>query len=626
MQTDLDKLKDLLFANEKRALDALTRRLDTAESRTADVADVLPGAIEQSNEQGPALSRSLKKPLEDTLTEAITRDPHRFAVALYPVIGPAIRRAISEAMRSLVVSINRAIDTSLSPSTRLKARRAGVPLAEWVLRESILFRVDEVYLIDPRSGLLIEHTHHPDTGDTDEDAVSAMLTAIQDFARDSFNAQGESLNSAVIGDRTVWISEGPYAMIAAVIRGTPPEDLRNTLDVTVERLHLSHGAELKNFQGGRIGNLDGVLSPCLRYKLKPGAEQERAGIGWPLRLVGLALLAGIGFLIFENYQRERALEQWRQALRSEPGLVVTDSWRSSHGWRRHEHFYAEGLRDPLAADPAALAEQMGLPGARVHVDFQPFVSLEKAMIGARAASVLAPPENVALSVSNGTLRATGDVTAQWRERFVTLGPTVVGVDDVDASGLKASDSELFARIRRELSPPDSVQLSVDNATVTVAGTAPIAWVRNVADRLAAVEGVQGSDVRNLRSTESGELERLTLAINGHRITYMRGTELSDIQQTTLPGLARKMNAYVSNARALGVRPLFRLTGYTDGSGGTQANQRLRVARAQDIKARLVQEGVEAALLGVRSGPPSPPTDDGNVARRIVEVSVAEPVN
>lgn len=624
MQTDLDKLKDILFANEKRALDALTRRLDTEESRTADVADVLPGAIEQSSEHGPALSESLKKPLEDTLTEAIVRDPHKFAVALYPVIGPAIRRAISEAMRSLVASINNAIDTSLSPMARIQARREGVPLAEWVLRKSILFRVDEVYLIDPRSGLLIEHVRHPDTSDTDEDAVSAMLTAIQDFARDSFSADNESLNSATIGDRTVWISQGPYAMLAAVIRGTPPQDLRDTLEVTVERLHVSHGAELKNFQGGRVGNLEEPLSTCLRFKLKPGAQEKRAHIGWPLRLLGLALIAGIGFWVWQGYQREQALEQWREAMRAEPGLVVTDSWRRAVGWRRHEHYYAEGLRDPLAADPAQLARKLALPEDRVHVDFQPFVSLEQAMVGARAAAVLAPPEDVALSVSDGTLRASGNVTEQWRDRFITLGPTVVGVDEVDASGLRSNDAELFARVRRELDPPDSVQLSVDKATVTVAGLAPDAWVSGLADRLAAIDGVAGSDLRNLRSAERGELERLTLAIDGHRITYMRNLQLSDIQQTTLPGLARKMNDYVANARALGLRPEFRLTGFTDGSGLTQANQRLRLARAQDLKARLVREGVEAALLTVRSGPPSPPSDVRDVSRRAVEVRVVAP--
>ena len=138
-------------------------------------------------------------------------------------MGPAIRKAISEALKSMLQSMNNAIDTSLSPSARYKAWRAGVPLAEWVLRKNIIYRVNEVYLIDPRSGLLIDHLHHPDVSHKDEDAVSAMLTAIQDFVKDSFASESlGGLDSAVIGEYTVWLSQGPHAMLACLIRGVPP--------------------------------------------------------------------------------------------------------------------------------------------------------------------------------------------------------------------------------------------------------------------------------------------------------------------------------------------------------------------------------------------------------------------
>ncbi|MFK8015524.1 MAG: OmpA family protein [Gammaproteobacteria bacterium] len=618
MQSDLEKLKELLFGHEKKALDALTRRLDTAESRTADVADVLPGAIDLSVEQGPELSRSLKKPLEDTLTEAIVRDPHKFAVALYPVIGPAIRRAVAEAMKSLIMSINRGIDDAMSPVARFKARRAGIPLAEWVLRQSLVYRVDDVFLIDPRSGLLIEHVHHPEAGEKDEDAVSAMLTAIQDFGRDSFSDDGGDLSSASIGEFTVWISQGPYAMLAAVIRGTPPPDVRSLLDVTIERLHLSNGEALKNFQGGRIGNLEDELSQCLRLRLRQDAPVRRGPSRWPAVAVFALIACGVGYLIWQNVVRDRALERWRDALAAEPGIVTTQMRRD------RDTFFAAGLRDPLAASPGDVAASSSLPeGSEIALDFRPFVSLEPSMIEARARTVLAPPERVSLSFDNGVLAARGDAPVQWRQRFETIALTVAGVKAVDSTGLGASDTELFARIIRITEPPDSVQVTVNSGVATFAGESPHAFVSTLAARLATVDGLRGSDLRQLVTTEERELKRLALAINDHRIFYNTSTNLVDAQQQGVRTLARKMVDYGRFAIVLGKTPSFRLTGFTDASGLPAANRQLRLARAQDTAARLALFGVNPDWLVIRSGPRSPAGSENDATQRNVRVEVTE---
>lgn len=615
MNSDIDKIKDILFGHEKKALDALTRRIDTVESRTADVADVLPDAIELSDGQGPRLQSVLKKPLEQTLTDAIIRDPHRFAVALYPVIGPAIRRAIGEAMKSVLASVNRAIDTSLSPTARVKAWRAGIPLGEYVLRESLVYRVDDVFLIDPRSGLMIEHVRHPDAGTKDEDAVSAMLTAIQDFVRDSFAGGSEDLNSASVGQYTVWISHGPYAMLAAVIRGAPPADVRSMLDVTVERIHLSHGQALKNFKGGRIGNVDHELAQCLRLKLRNGDTRKPGGLRWPVVLILLAIAGLIAALWWQSFQRDRTLERWRAALAVEPGLVVTETWRQG------EQYFASGLRDPLAVEPVDIAAAASIDAAQVSVDFRPFVSLEENMILARARATLSPPGTVEMNLVDGVLVAAGNASAQWRARFETIAPALPGVTSVNAAALTSSDAELFARVSRATQPPDSVQLTVTGGVASFAGEVEAAWIAELPSRLAAVEGLRGSDLRELQSVERQELARLALSINDHRVLYDQGTSLGEIQQQILPSLARKMLEFGRHARALGVQPAFRLVGYTDGLGDPVVNQRLRFARANDLKSRLIARGVNPDWLILRSGPPAPSDDVNNPLRRMVQVEV-----
>lgn len=615
MQSDLDKIKEILFGHEKKALDAITRRLETPESRTADVADVLADAISLSGSQSQRLERALRDPIEKTLTDAIHADPEKFADALFPVIGPAIRKAISEAMRSLVQSVNRAVDTSLSPTARYQAWRAGVPLGEWVLQRSLVYRVDEVYLIDPRTGLLIEHAHHPDTGDKDEDAVSAMLTAIQDFVRDSFSNDSSALDSASVGEFTVWLSHGPYAMLAAVIRGTPPNGVRNIFDTTVERLHLQHSQKLKAFQGGRLPGMADELEPCLQLQLREDAQRKRSGLPVSVILLLVALLAALAYFWYDGFRKDQQLEAWRGALEAQPGLVVTRVHRDG------DVYHARGLRDPLAADPVALAAAHDIDAAHLNTDFRSFQSLDPRIIEARLTQVLDPPPGVTLSFANGTVSATGAAPAQWRARFELVGPAMAGVESIDAKGLTTADAELFARVMEVASPPHTIDLSVVDGVATMRGSAPRAWIDGVGNALAAVDGLRGSDLSGLMSLESIELQRLTMAIDGHTVRFLAGLTISDLQYLALQSVAAKMFDYARNARALGATPTFVLTGYTDASGSPEANRNLRTQRATIVRQWLIDRGVNGDWLVARAGPEALASQGANADLRSVRITV-----
>ena len=57
----------------------------------------------------------------------------------------------------------------------------------------------------------------------DADMVSGMLTAIRDFVGDSFKvSEDEGLEALKVGELSVWIEQGPQAVLAAVMRGSAP--------------------------------------------------------------------------------------------------------------------------------------------------------------------------------------------------------------------------------------------------------------------------------------------------------------------------------------------------------------------------------------------------------------------
>jgi len=112
---ELTELRDLLFGAERRQLDELRRRLDTAELTPEELAEKLPQAIVQRSARDRQLGIALAPTVENAIRESVRRNPREMATAIFPVLGPAIRKAIAETMSGLVNTINRAIEHSFSP-------------------------------------------------------------------------------------------------------------------------------------------------------------------------------------------------------------------------------------------------------------------------------------------------------------------------------------------------------------------------------------------------------------------------------------------------------------------------------------------------------------------------------
>lgn len=61
----------------------------------------------------------------------------------------------------------------------------------------------------------------------DAEMISAMLTAIQEFVRESFGVrEGEGLEAVQVGELSVWIEQGPHAILACIVRGSAPPELK----------------------------------------------------------------------------------------------------------------------------------------------------------------------------------------------------------------------------------------------------------------------------------------------------------------------------------------------------------------------------------------------------------------
>src|SRR6478752_8375088 len=89
---------------------------------------------------------------------------------------------------------------------RLEAYRSGSSFADVVLKHTVVFRVEHIFLIHRKTGLLLEHVAAQNAAAQDPQMVSGMLTAIQDFVRDSFTQakDGGGIDTLRLGDLLLW--------------------------------------------------------------------------------------------------------------------------------------------------------------------------------------------------------------------------------------------------------------------------------------------------------------------------------------------------------------------------------------------------------------------------------------
>jgi OOP family OmpA-OmpF porin len=340
-------------------------------------------------------------------------------------MGPAIRRAISQALAGMLESVNVMLEHTLSMqglSWRWEAIRSGKSFAEVVMRHTLLYQVEQVFLVHRDAGLLLQHITAPAIEAPAPDMVAGMLTAINDFARDSFRiGQNDSLETIQLGEFTLAIEQGPRAVLAAVIRGHAPTAFRVDLTAAIEQIEADQTEELASFNGdaSQFARSRPRMEALLQAEARTPAREKRQ----PWRTWLLLGAAAVMLLVFgiPAILRERRWQGALTALRSEPGVVVTHVGRTTGKYR------IEGLRDPLARDPLTLFAAAGIDTTLVSAQWSPYVALQPEFIVQRAARSLAAPAGVTLTLAGDTLVATGAAPATWFRQAAALAPALSGV-------------------------------------------------------------------------------------------------------------------------------------------------------------------------------------------------------
>jgi hypothetical protein len=234
----LDTLREILFSRYRQQIEELRAEVDDLERQVTD-RDALVGKI------SPLLGDLIRRKVRDAREEMID--------ALYPIIGQVVVRAVGEAIRDLVRTIDARMRSSLSPRAlwqRLRARLGGVSAGEMALREALPFAVEDLLLIHRETGLLLWHARSEGDALPDSDLVSGMLTAIRDFAEDTLGGEEEGdLDAIQYGEQRILIETSRYAYLAVVVEGIEPAGFRARVRERVIEISHEYESVLRDYDG-----------------------------------------------------------------------------------------------------------------------------------------------------------------------------------------------------------------------------------------------------------------------------------------------------------------------------------------------------------------------------------------
>ncbi|MBN1690687.1 MAG: hypothetical protein JW901_06670 [Dehalococcoidia bacterium] len=250
---ELNSLRTLILAPEQLEISELKERMDDPKIRAEELSRVIAEAIVIRAATDRKLATALLPTIEEVIRDSVKRDPKFLADSIFPIIGPAIRRSIAESLRAMVESMSNTLEYTFSwrgIQWRIESFRTGRSFAEIVLMHTLVYRMEQIFLIHKETGLVLQHVAAESIDLKDADMVSAMLTAIQDFVNDSFaSREDSSLQNLNMGELTIWIEQGPRTVLASVIRGNPPSELRTVLKEILENIEFEYNSALEDFKG-----------------------------------------------------------------------------------------------------------------------------------------------------------------------------------------------------------------------------------------------------------------------------------------------------------------------------------------------------------------------------------------
>jgi len=306
--TDIDALRALILGDDDAALRSvgkLTERVGTVEELLrqdpvsverlqAILGEVLQGL---EGDERRLVQERLTALLLTNIQNEIKAAKPSFVQAIYPVAGGLVRKGIQQAIAELLELIEERLSEPATVYKRAQIRFesliTGKPEAEIWLRQTGLFHVDRILMVDRTSGTVITGLRQDRDGtatDTinstgsiqgEDQIVSGMLTAIMSFSQEAFGKDeggGGELSTLEFENSQLHVKATPLVLLVIRTIGTPPAKINSIIENRFDRMVTDNADALSSFDGRLPDAARLEIQAQLRRLLRELRKAESDGV------------------------------------------------------------------------------------------------------------------------------------------------------------------------------------------------------------------------------------------------------------------------------------------------------------------------------------------------------------
>lgn len=230
-----EQLRKILLEQDREEREELAQKLEELDTQLNNKEKlqerVNPILVDQEGELkrnfsrlfGPQITESISKQIRDSQDEVVE--------VLYPILGRMIKKYITSEIEKLSEKVDAQMKEAFSWESwkaRIKAWISGTPQKNVVMAKLIEPKIEEIFVIERNSGILIGSYSKKES--LDGDMVAGMLTAIKAFVEDAFAADVQELESIDYENYKVIVKNFKSFFISVVCSGVANAEFKDKLD------------------------------------------------------------------------------------------------------------------------------------------------------------------------------------------------------------------------------------------------------------------------------------------------------------------------------------------------------------------------------------------------------------
>jgi hypothetical protein len=240
-QQALERLKSILLRQDREALEEIRDILNDKEKLSKKVKPIILDQFEFFKDN---FSREYEEIINELIDKKLKQSESDLLDIIYPSLGKMISKYVTLQMTTLKESIENSVKSKFSFTRSVTSFFTGVKESDLILKDAATSDIEEVYVIQKDSGLLLASASNQDS--MDKDVVAGMLTAIKSFVEDAFNKTAQDLETIEYGSYKIVIRSYYSFYIAVAISGALSTSEREILS---DKIDAFAAKEMKTFKG-----------------------------------------------------------------------------------------------------------------------------------------------------------------------------------------------------------------------------------------------------------------------------------------------------------------------------------------------------------------------------------------